>query len=490
MTVTGGRPAPAAVGWRPRDEGLRVGGEVVPRDRVIEVRYPYTSERIGTVAVATLADVRRAVGLGAAFQARLTRHERYTILTRARELIERRRDDWARLITMESGLCLKDTRHEVGRACDVLLFAAHQALVDDGRVFSADVTGHGRARKVFTLREPLLGVIAAITPFNHPLNQVAHKVAPAIATNNRIVVKPSEKTPLSAIAFADTLYEAGLPPEMVQVVTGDPAEVVDVLLGDPSVDLVAFTGSSAVGRGIATRAGYRRLVLELGGIDPIIVLDDTDLAEAARITTEGAYRNSGQRCTAIKRVLAQDTIAEELTELLAEQTRTLRSGDPLDPTVDVGTVVDEAASERIATVVSEAVDAGAELVHGGMRTRALYPPTVVGAVTPDMRLVTEEVFGPVAPVVRFSDDDAAIRIANSSRYALSAGVLTGSLDRAIRFVSELHAGSVNVGEVPGFRLESTPFGGIKDSGLGGKEGVIEAMANYTNLKTYSLPWRD
>jgi aldehyde dehydrogenase (NAD+) len=470
-------------------EGLRIGGETVFRDRTIEVRYPYTGELVGTVAKASVQDVRRAFDIAADHRGTLTRHQRYTVLMRARELIDQRSEPWARLIAMESGLCLKDTRHEVGRACDVLLFAAHQALVDDGQVFSCDLTAHGKPRKVFTLREPLIGAISAITPFNHPLNQVVHKVAPAIATNNRVVVKPSEKTPLAALALADTLYEAGLPPPMCQVITGDPAEIGAALVVDPRIDLVTFTGGTEVGKRIAALAGYRRLVLELGGIDPAIVLDDADLAEAAVLVAQGAYKNSGQRCTAVKRVLVQQSVAEEFVALLAAQTRQVRCGDPVDPGTDIGTVIDEAAARRIAATVEDAVGAGATLLHGGIRKGACYPPTIVDHVRSDMALVTEEVFGPVAPVVRFADDADALRIANSSRYALSAGVFTGSLDRATRFVCELHAGSVNVGEVPGYRIESTPFGGIKDSGLGYKEGVVETMKAFTNVKTYSLPWR-
>lgn len=487
MTATGAATAPA-LPWQSRNEGLRVGGRVQARDRVIEVRYPYTGALVGTVAMASAADVRRAIGFGASYRSPLTRHERYSVLMGARALIAARREEWAHRITLESGLCLDDTRHEVDRAGDVLLFAANQALTDDGQVFSCDVTAHGRARKVFTLREPLLGLIVAITPFNHPLNQVVHKVAPAVATNNRVVLKPSEKTPLSAVAFADVLYEAGLPPAMLQVVTGDPAEIGPALLGDPRVDLVTFTGSTAVGRDVAARAGSRRVVLELGGIDPAIVLDDADLEAAARLVAQGAYRNSGQRCTAIKRVLVQDRVADAFVGLLLGETARLRAGDPLDAGTAVGTLIDEAAARAVESAVDEAVAAGAVLVHGGARAGAAYPPTVLDRVTPRMGLVSHEVFGPVAPVIRFGDDDDAVAIANASRYALSAGVFTTRLDRATRFVHALHAGSVNIGEVPGYRIESTPFGGLKDSGSGHKEGVIETMKAYTNVKTYSLPW--
>lgn len=471
-----------------REDGPRIGGKRPACASAIDVRYPHTGQVIGVVGRAVAADVRQALDFAEGFRSSPSRYERHRILVRAKEMIEERADDWARLISLESGLCLRDTRHEVRRTCDVLLCAANQILVERGGLYPGDVTESGSARKIFTFTEPLLGVICAITPFNHPLNQVAHKVVPAVAAGNRVVLKPSEKTPFSALMFADTLYEAGLPPEMLQVVTGDPAELAEALLDDARVSLVAFTGSSTVGRRIAERAGYRRVILELGGTDPAIVCDDTDLAVAAELVARGAYGNSGQRCTAIKRVLVQDCVAAEFTALLVAHTRTWRTGDPFDPRTDIGTVIDEAAAGRIEDTVAAAVRADAEIACGGVRAGAHYAPTVVERVRPEMALVTEEVFGPVAPILRFTDDAEAIRIANSSRYALSASVLTRDLNRAFGFVTGLHAGSVNIAEVPGYRLESMPFGGLKDSGLGDKEGIIEAMRNYTTVKTCSLPW--
>jgi aldehyde dehydrogenase (NAD+) len=385
-------------------------------------------------------------------------------------------------------LCLKDSRYEVGRASDVLLFAANQALVDSGEVFSCDLTAHGKSRKVYTLREPLLGVITAITPFNHPLNQVIHKVAPVIATNNRVVLKPSEKTPLTAYALADILYEAGLPPQMLSVLTGDPAEIADELLTSDHVDLVTFTGGVSIGKYIAAKAVYKRQVLELGGNDPIIVLEDADLEEAAGLAARGSYANSGQRCTAIKRMLVQESVAERFVGLLVERTREVKYGDPFDAAMDMGTVIDEPSARRFEAVVGEAVAGGARLLVGNVRRGALYSPTVLDRVTPDMNVVRHETFGPVSPVIRFKTVDEAIRIANGTAYGLSSSLCTNRLDLITRFIQELHVGSVNVREVPGYRLEITPFGGIKDSGLGYKEGVLEAMRSFCNTKTYSLPW--
>jgi aldehyde dehydrogenase (NAD+) len=313
-------------------------------------------------------------------------------------------------------------------------------------------------------------------------------VAPAIATNNRLVLKPSEKTPLTALALADILYAAGLPPPMLSVVTGEPAELADELLSSPEVDLVTFTGGVAIGKSIAAKAAYKRQVLELGGNDPLIVLEDADLEEAARLAVSGSYKNSGQRCTAVKRILVQESIAERFVELLVEKTRAVRYGDPFDPDMDMGTVIDEAAAQRFEALVNEAVARGAQLLIGNVRRGALYSPTVLDRVTPDMTVVREETFGPVAPVIRFASVEDAIRIANGTAYGLSSSLCTNRLDLITRFVRELHVGSVNVREVPGYRLEMTPFGGIKDSGLGYKEGVLEAMKSFCNTKTYSLPW--
>jgi aldehyde dehydrogenase (NAD+) len=471
-----------------RHEALRIGGEKIQRDRVIDVTYPYTGQVIATVPKATLDDVRRAYRIAYDYKPTLTRYERYKILMRAGEIIASRLDEISRTITLESGLCRKDSLYEVGRASDVLLFAANQALVDDGQVFSCDLTHHGKSRKVYTMREPLLGVITAITPFNHPLNQVIHKIAPAIATNNRVVLKPSEKTPLTAFILADILYEAGLPPPMLSVITGDPREIADEMLTNADVDLVTFTGGVAIGKYIAGKAAYKRQILELGGNDPIIVMEDADIEEAATLAAGGSYKNSGQRCTAIKRMLVHERVADEFVDRLVAKTQAVKFGDPMDPATDMGTVIDEAAAIQFESVVNEAIGAGATLLCGNVRRGALYSPTVLDRVDAEMTVAKHETFGPVSPVIRFGSIDEAIRLSNGTAYGLSSAVCTNRLDYITRFIRELKVGSVNVREVPGYRLELTPFGGIKDSGLGHKEGVLEAMKSFTNTKTYSLPW--
>ncbi len=464
-----------------------VAGKPVGSANQLVVRSPYSGEAVGTVALATREHAEDAITAALKPSDPLTRFARAEILEKARLLLEKRREEFARLITCEAGLCIRETRYEVGRALDVLRLAGMEALHDDGQIFSGDISPQGKARKIFTVREPV-SLVLAIAPFNHPLNQVAHKVAPAIAAGAPLILKPSEKTPLTALRFAELLYEAGLPGRMLSVLLGPTDQIAEPLVRDLRVEVVSFTGSVAVGKHIATIAGYKRLVLELGGNDPLIVLEDADLDLAAHLAAEGSYRNSGQRCTAVKRILVQDSIADEFTRRLIEKTKEYKCGDPFDESTRVGTVIDERSAIYLETVVGEAVAAGAKVLAGGNRRGALLEPTVIGNVPRDCRMVVSESFGPLAPVLRVHDLDDAIALANSTAYGLSSSVVTNSLDKALKAVKQLRCGTVNINEVPGFRVEHSPFGGIKDSGLGIKEGVIEAIKSMTTVKTFSLPW--
>lgn len=472
-----------------RKESMRIAGKRVDTSEQIDVRNPYTGAVVGTVPAARPEHVRDAFAKAKAFKPKLTRYERQQILLRTAELLRDRKEQFARIITAESGLCWKDSLYEAGRAYDVYSFAGQLTIKDDGETYACDISPQGKQRKIFTTRMPLGGVISAITPFNHPLNMVSHKLAPAIATNNRIVLKPTELTPLTALALADVLYEAGLPPEMLSVVTGNPSTMGDSMITDPDCDLITFTGSVRVGKYIADKAGYRRIVLELGGNDPLIVMEDADLEKAAELAVQGATKNSGQRCTAVKRILVVEKVADEFSKLVLAKAKKLKSGDPMDPATDIGTVIHENAAKSFERRVNDAVAKGAVLLHGNDRQGALYPATVVDKVPYDCELVHEETFGPVIPMIRCPNDIAeVIRISNSTAYGLSSGVCTNRLDHITRFINELEVGTVNVWEVPGYRIEMSPFGGIKDSGLGYKEGVVEAMKSFTNVKTYSLPW--
>lgn len=456
----------------------------------LPVTSPYTGELVGEAPIADVAQVTAALdaGAGGGLGDLLPRHERGRILFDVADRLMAERGPLARLISLESGLCLKDTEHEVGRAVDVFRFAAMEALRDDGETFAGDVSPNGRDRRAHTLRVPVT-LVAGITPFNHPLNQVAHKLAPALAVGAPIIIKPSERTPLSALRLFDLLAQAGAPARSAQIVCGDPAEILDTFLANPAVELISFTGGVAVGKVIAQRLGYRRAVLELGGNDPLIVLADADLEEAARLAVQGAFANSGQRCTAVKRIIAVDVIADELAARIAAGAQELRCGDPLDPDTDVGTVIDEAAAVAINQRISDAVTDGAQLRCGGERDGALLTPAVLDHVGAGSALVATETFGPVAPIIRVSGLDEAIATANGTPYALSSGVCTSDWPAIARCIRELHAGTVNVREVPGWRTELTPFGGIGDSGLGVKEGIREAMCAMSYIKLYTLPWR-
>ncbi|MGE3309670.1 MAG: phosphonoacetaldehyde dehydrogenase [Limisphaerales bacterium] len=464
-----------------------VAGTPVKSTHTLPVHFPFDGSIVGSVKLATREDTDAAVAAAMGFRETPSRYERSEILEKTRIALAARHEEFARIITSETGLALRETRYEVGRTLDVLRFAAIEALRDDGQIFSCDISAQGKARKIFTTREPLRCAVA-ITPFNHPLNQVSHKLAPAIAAGTPIILKPSEKTPLSALAFAGLLRDAGLPGPMLSVLVGPTAEVAERLVLHPDVELVAFTGSVPVGKRIAATAGYKKLVLELGGNDPLIVLDDADLDLAVTLAAEGSFRNSGQRCTAVKRILVQDGIAPEFTRRLVEKARDYICGDPFNESTRVGTVIDEPSAIHLETVVREAVAAGAKVLLGGPRRGALLPPTVIADVPRDCRMIVSESFGPLAPIVTVRDLDDALTLANSTAYGLSSGVVTRSLPSALQAIRTLRCGTVNINEVPGYRIENSPFGGIKDSGLGVKEGVIEAIKAYSFVKTFSLPW--
>ena len=471
------------------DEKMRIGGEKIEGENGnLDVLNPFNGEKVGCVPRASENQVDQAMEIAKNFQPEFTRYERQQILSKTAELLVSRRDEISDLITAESGLCKKDSLYEVGRAFDVFSLTGQLCILDDGQIFSCDLTPHGQKRKIFTQREPLQGVISAITPFNHPLNMVAHKIAPSIATNNRMVCKPTEKTPLTALLLADVLCEAGMPPEMFQVVTGLPQDVGDAMITNSHIDLITFTGSVSVGKYISEKAGYRRTVLELGGNAPLIIMEDADLDRASSLAVAGATKNSGQRCTAVKRILAEKSIADTLVEKIVEKASKLKCGDPFDPQTDVGTVIDESSAMLFESRVNDAVSLGARKLFGNERQGALFHPTVIDHVPSDCELVMEETFGPAIPIIRIKGIDDAIKIANGTSFGLSSGVCSNRFDYITRFINELNHGTVNIWEVPGYRIEMSPFGGIKDSGLGYKEGVIEAMKSFTNLKTFSMPW--
>ena len=474
-----------------KHEPMRIAGKKIDAETKIDICYPYTNEIIGTVPAGTSDHAKQALEIASNYQPKLTRYERQQILQKTAEELVRRKDEISDVITYELGISKQDSLYEVGRAFDVFSLTAQLCILDDGEIFSCDLTPHGKARKIFTIREPLRA-ISAITPFNHPLNMVAHKIAPSIATNNCTVCKQTELTPMTAMLLADVLYDSGLPPEMFSVVTGWPQDIGLEMIKNPNIDLITFTGSVGVGKYIAEKAGYKRTVLELGGNDPLIVLNDLsddDLKKAVELAVTGATKNSGQRCTAVKRILCQNKIADKFVAMVLDRAKKITYGDPMDLKTELGTVVNIEAAELFDKRVSMAGEEGAKVLYHPGRKGALLPPIVVDNVNPKSELVLEETFGPVIPIIRVSDnDDDVITISNSTAFGLSSGVCTNNFIRAKKFIQNLNVGTVNIWEVPGYRIEMSPFGGIKDSGLGYKEGVIEAMKSFTNVKTFSLPW--
>ena len=464
-----------------------VAGSPVHSENILQVKNPYDNSIAGTITLANRTHAQQAIEIAIAGGKKLSRYDRYSILEKARQLLMERKEEFAKTISAESGLAIREANYEIGRAHDVLMFAAIESLKDDGQIFSCDISPQGKQRKIFTTREPL-SLAVCITPFNHPLNQVVHKVVPAIAAGTPVILKPSEKTPLTAIKFAELLYEVGLPHYLLSVLLGPTEEVAEFLIKDPRVEVVSFTGSVGVGKKIAATAGYKKVILELGGNDPIIIMEDADLDLAVHLAAEGSYRNSGQRCTAVKRILVHEKIADTFTEKFVLKSKEYICGDPSDPKTVVGTVIDEASAIYLENVLAKAVEQGAKILLGGKRNGALLEPTVITNVPRNADMVVHESFGPLAPILTFKNIDDAIALSNSTAYGLSSGIVTNNMTYAFRFIKELKVGTVNINEVPGYRIESSPFGGIKDSGLGVKEGVIEAMKYYTYVKTFSLPW--
>ena len=470
---------------------MYIAGKEISSEGNIDVIDPFNNNVVAQVPAATQDQVAEAFHLSASYSAKLSRYERQQILQKIAELLIKNKEDLSDIITSELGICKQDSLYEVGRAFDVFSLTSQLVIQDDGEIFSCDLTPHGKARKIFTHREPL-NTISVITPFNHPLNTVAHKIAPAIATNNCVVCKPTELTPLTALKLTEIIYEAGLPPEMLSMITGWPKDIGDEFIKNPEIEMITFTGSVSVGKMIAEKAGYKRTVLELGGNDPMIIcndLNDEDLTKAAELAVLGATKNSGQRCTAVKRILCQEKVYEKFVPLVLERAKKIKFGNPKDIKTDMGTVVSEEAAKLFEQRVQKAEQDGAKILYQPKREGALLPPVVLDNVNPNSELVVEETFGPIIPIIRVSNNiEDVAKVSNSTAFGLSSGVCTNDLRTSNFFIQNLKVGSVNIWEVPGYRIEMSPFGGIKDSGLGYKEGALEAMKSYTNLKTYSLPW--
>lgn len=463
---------------------LLIDGEWRDSPRHIEIRNPYTGQIVGRQACASVEDVQCAVAAARRFRSNLTAFDRAEILRRTADRVQSEASEYARSICQESGLSIRDAQKEVARAVNLLRVCAEEAKRLTGESLPTDITDARQQTLTFTLREPI-GVVCAITPFNRPLNQVVVKLGPALAANNAVVLKPSEKTPLTAVRFARALLDEGLPPRMLSLVTGDPDEIGDALVTSPCVDMVTFTGSQAVGERIARRVGMIKTTFELGDSGALIVLADADVDAAVKATVAGAYSTAGQSCRGVKRVLVHDAVAATFAERLTASTSRLVVGDPMDPGTDIGTLINEASARMVESRVNDAIARGASLLCGGRREGAHVWPTVLDMVPRQAPLVAEETFGPIAPIVRISGLDDAIEYVNASDFGLQAGVFTRSLPAAMDAIRRLRTGAVIVNHGPQFESPNIPFGGVRKSGLG-REGIRYAIAEMTTVKTAVL----
>lgn len=446
-------------------------------------RSPYTDEAASTVALAGDGEVlnaRRYAEQGARAMRRMPAYRRAETLERAAVLLSQRRDEVARLETAELGKPIKDTTHEVVRAAETLQIAAAEARRIGGEVLSTDgwPTGHGSS--AIAVRMPV-GVVLAITPFNAPVNLLAHKIAASFAAGNTTIVKSPPQAPGATTLFIRILLDAGMPAEAVQLLHGG-AALGASLVAAPEVGAVAFTGSAAAGHRVASTAAGKRLVLELGGNAATIICADADLAEAARVCARTGYSNSGQSCISVQRIYVEASCFEEFIGLFRAQVASLRVGDPLDPSTDIGTMVDVGAAQRVAGWIDEAVAAGARLETGGVRQGATLTPAVVADPPRTAKVVSEEVFGALVSVLPFESFADAIREANSTRYGLQGGLFTFDLRRVFEAIHDFEVGGLVVNGSSNHRLDHLPFGGIKDSGIG-RESPRWMIEDFTYLKT-------
>jgi acyl-CoA reductase-like NAD-dependent aldehyde dehydrogenase len=461
------------------EKRLLIAGEWVETGDWQEVRSPYSGDVVGRVAKAGPDETRRAVDAAvAAMEEPLPAHKRAEILVRVAGALGRRHDEVARLISDEAGKPMKAARIEASRAMSTYTFSAVEARKLSGEMIPMEASQAGEGKLAFTLRRPL-GVVGAISPFNFPLNLVAHKIAPSLAAGCAVVLKPAAQTPLSALLLAELEDEAGLPPGWLNVVVGPSSEIGDVLVEDDRVKVITFTGSSGVGWKLAERSPRKRVNLELGNSTPLIVEADADLDAAVAATAQHGFSFAGQSCISIQRVYVQDGVYDEFVSALLPKVEALRLGDPADEETDVGPVIDDDARDRIIEWVDEARSGGAEILTGGDLDGDLVRPTVIANVGPELKVSCQEVFGPVVTVNRYGTLDEAIELANSTDFGLQAGIFTSSIRTAMRAAQELEFGGVTVNEAPTFRADQMPYGGVKESG-NTKEGPAYAVRELTD----------
>ena len=468
---------------------MLINGNKIAGDDLFEVKNPYNGDVVDNVPIAHLQDVDLAIESAVKAKKAIAEMSAFKVSNKLYEVYEKLKEnkkELAKLLTLEVGKPIKESLVELDRSIETLKLSAEEAKRIYGETVPLDAGINGKGFFAYTQKVPL-GVVGAITPFNYPLNLSIHKLAPAIAAKNTVVIKPPLDAPLTIMKFAELVDEV-FPAGVINTVSGYGTEVGDALVTSPDVDKISFTGSVATGLSIANRAGMKKVTLELGGNDPLVVLDDANVDEAVLGVMRGAYLNAGQVCMGVKRVIVDNSIADEFAEKLVKETSKLKTGNPLDESTDVGPLIHESAAIMVEEAVNNAIKDGAEVLCGARRDGTFYKPTVLDNVTSDMDLVVNETFGPIAPIIRVNSVDEAIKEANNTDYGLNAGVYTESFRNGLRCANEIEAGTVFVNKQSTFRTDNMPFGGFKNSGTG-KEGIKYAVEEMTKSKLIGLNLR-
>ena len=478
-----GPPGQATPGGGRRVYEPLIDGRAHSTSKVTDVVHPYDGTKVGSIGVGTRRDAEAAIeAAGLAFEkwSRTPAHTRAAKLQAVASLIEDRSDLLAWAITAELGKPIRDSEGEVRRSSGIVRRAAEEAVRFAGEVIPTDGYEGSESRFAFTMRVPL-GTVACIVPFNFPVSSILHKVAPALAAGNSVVIKPASATPVSAILLGEIFADAGMPPGTVNVVPGPAAEVGAELVGSDRVAMVSFTGSARAGVEIRRHAGYKRVQLEMGGNSGVIVHSDADLAAAARTVAHQGTSCAGQVCLAVQRVYVQESVSSEFLQLLLSEFQRLKIGDPFDRSTDVGPLVNEGEAKRIEAWISEARTQGATVETGGERIAAIVQPTILTHTSPSMRIVAEELFGPAVALSDYRSIDDAIDLVNNSIYGLQAGVFTSNVATAFHAARGVQAGGVMINDGPRYRIDSMPYGGTKMSGIG-REGTRYAMEEMTDVR--------
>ena len=463
---------------------MYIANEWTDSDQVSKICSPYSGDQLDTVPLASSEQVEAcltAAAAGADSMAALTAHERSEILNRAADLLDAQVEDFARTISLEQGKPITESRGEAGRMAELLRLCAFEGTQLRGETLPVEAQSNTKGKIGMTLRVPC-GVVLAITPYNYPLLLVLHKVGPALAVGNSVILKPAGQTPMTALKLTKVFLEAGLPENGLQCITGSGGKLGPTLCSDPRVRKISFTGSVEVGQQITQVAGIKKLSLELGSNCPVIVLDDADLDQVADAIAIGGYVNAGQVCISTQRVIVQQRVYSDFLDALKLRVEALRVGDSLAEDTKISAMISEQEAQRVCSFIDEAIDAGAQLVTGGGREKAVVAPTIVANVKPRMKIASEELFGPAVAVIPLKTADEAISCANDSRFGLGAGIFTSDMNAALRFARQAECGNVMINWTSLWRADLMPYGGIKLSGVG-KEGPRYASEEMTELKT-------